>query len=141
MSWIEGAAEENGRLPDGSGDLAVDFLREIFHLVSDLHRHHVNVIRLEMPLGDPLTGHFGRATEELGFSFAAIFPAMQPGDLLCVQSLDRIEIDPATIHSASDHGARVLAAVLASQERVLSSTTARTLEGASGALDSTTRKP
>jgi GNAT superfamily N-acetyltransferase/anti-sigma regulatory factor (Ser/Thr protein kinase) len=118
-----------------------DFLREIFHLVTDLHRHHVNVIRLEMPLGDPLTGHFGRAAEELGFSFASIFPAMQPGDLLCVQSLDRIEIDPATIHIASDHGARVLAAVLASQERVLSSTTARTLEGASVALDSTTSKP
>lgn len=110
------------------------FLGEIFHLVSDLHRHHVNVIRLEMPLFDPLTAHFGRATEELGFSFASVFPAMQPGDLLCVQSLDRIELDPAAIHIASDHGARILAEVLASRDRVLSSVTARTLEGAKVAL-------
>ena len=71
-----------------------------------------------------------------GFSFAAIFPALEPGDLLCVQSLDRIEVDPAAIHIASDHGENVLAAVLASRERVLSSTTARTLEGATAALDS-----
>jgi serine/threonine-protein kinase RsbW len=112
-----------------------DFLREILHVTGDLHRHHVNVIRLEMPLADPLTAHFGHATEELGFSFASVFPAMQPGDLLCVQSLDRIEVDPAAIHIASDHGARILAEVLASRGRVLSSTTARTLEGARGALD------
>ncbi|MGH7914013.1 MAG: GNAT family N-acetyltransferase, partial [Candidatus Binataceae bacterium] len=114
-----------------------DFLGEIFSLVSDLHRHHVNVIRLEMPLSDPLTAHFGRATEELGFSFASVFPAVQPGDLLCVQSLDRIEVDPGVIHIASDHGARILAAVLASRDRVLSSTTARTLQGATVALDGT----
>jgi GNAT superfamily N-acetyltransferase/anti-sigma regulatory factor (Ser/Thr protein kinase) len=113
-----------------------DFPHELFHLVGDLHRHHVNVIRLEMPLSDPLTAHFGRATEALGFGFAAIFPEMAPGDLLCVQSLDRIEVDPATIHIASDHGASILAMVLASQDRVLSSTTARTLEGATAALDS-----
>jgi ribosomal protein S18 acetylase RimI-like enzyme/anti-sigma regulatory factor (Ser/Thr protein kinase) len=111
-----------------------DFLTEIFHLVSDLHRHHVNVIRLEMPLVDPLTAHFGRATEELGFSFASIFPEMQPGDLLCVQSLDRVDIDPTAIHVASDHGERLLAAVLASRERVLSSMGARTLESATAAL-------
>jgi GNAT superfamily N-acetyltransferase/anti-sigma regulatory factor (Ser/Thr protein kinase) len=111
-----------------------DFLTEIFHLVSDLHRHHVNVIRLEMPLLDPLTAHFGRATEELGFSFASIFPEMQPGDLLCVQSLDRVDIDPAAIHVASDHGQRLLAAVLASRDRVLSSMGARTLESATAAL-------
>jgi anti-sigma regulatory factor (Ser/Thr protein kinase)/GNAT superfamily N-acetyltransferase len=111
-----------------------DFLTEVFHLVTDLHRHHVNVIRLEMPLLDPLTAHFGRATEELGFSFASIFPEMQPGDLLCVQSLDRVDIDPAAIHVASDHGQRMLAAVLASRERVLSSMSARTLEGATAAL-------
>jgi len=117
-----------------------DFLGEIFHLVSDLHQHHVNVIRLEMPLADPLTAHFGRATEGLGFSFASVFPAMQPGDLLCVQSLDRTEIDPSAIQIASDHGKAILARVLASQARVLSSTTARTLEGARAALDSTRQK-
>jgi serine/threonine-protein kinase RsbW len=116
-----------------------DFLREILHMMEDLHRHHVNVIRLEMPLSDPLTAHFGHATEELGFSFAAVFPALAMGDLLCVQSLDRIEVDPAAIHTASPHGAEVLAAVLASRERVLSSTTARTLEGAMQALESSGR--
>ncbi len=113
-----------------------DFLSEILHIVEDLHRHHVNVIRLELPLSDPLTAHFGRATEELGFSFAGVFPALEIGDLLCVQSLDRIDVDPAAIRTASAHGAEVLAAVLASRERVMSSTTARTLEGATVALES-----
>jgi GNAT superfamily N-acetyltransferase len=112
-----------------------DFLSEILHLVGDLHHHHINVIRLELPLADPLTAHFGRATEELGFSFAAIFPEMQPGDLLCVQSLDRVEIDPGAIHVASDHGRRLLEAVLASRERVLSSVSAYTLAGAAAALN------
>ncbi len=111
-----------------------DFLREIFHMVEDLHRHHVRVIRLEMPLSDPLTAHFASASEQLGFSFAAIFPAMESGDLLCVQSIDRIEVDPAAIHVASDHGAAVLAQVLGSRERVLASITSRTLEGATAAL-------
>jgi anti-sigma regulatory factor (Ser/Thr protein kinase) len=117
-----------------------DFLGEIFHLLSDLHRHHVKVMRLELPLSDPLTAHFGRATEGLGFSFAAVFPAMRPGDLLCVQSLDEIEIDPGAIHVASDHGTKILAEVLASRERVLSSGTARALEGARNALDGAVEK-
>jgi anti-sigma regulatory factor (Ser/Thr protein kinase)/GNAT superfamily N-acetyltransferase len=117
-----------------------DFLGEIFHLVSDLHRHHVKVMRLELPLSDPLTAHFGRAGEGLGFSFASVFPAMRPGDLLCVQSLDQIEIDPGAIHVASDHGAKILAEVLASRERVISSATERTLESARSALDGTVEK-
>ncbi len=131
VSVLEGARFAKIRV----GAYGRDFLGEIFHLVGDLHKHHVNLIRLEMPLSDPLTAHFGHAIEELGFSFAAIFPALETGDLLCAQSLDRIEVDPAAIHIASDHGAKVLAAVLASRERVLSSTTARTLEGATAALD------
>ncbi len=117
-----------------------DFLSEILHLVGDLHQHHVNVIRLEMPLFDPCTANFGRAAEELGFSFAAIFPGMASGDLLCVQSLDRIEVDPASIRIASDHGAEILAAVLASRDRVLLSTTSRTLEGAAAAVEGAAQK-
>lgn len=113
-----------------------DFLRELHHLVSDLNRHHVDVIRLEMPLEDPLTAYFGRAVEELGLSFAAIFPEMLPGDLLCVQSLDRIEIDPSAIHVASEHGERIISAVLASRERALSSMSTRTVESATAALSS-----
>ncbi len=114
-----------------------DFVSEIFHLIDDLHRHNIDVLRLELPLADPLTAHFGSAAEELGFSFAAVFPAMGAGDLLCLQSLDRIEVDPTAIQTASDLGAAVLAAVLASRQRVLSSNTARTLEGAKQALTST----
>jgi len=96
----------------------------------------VDVIRLEMPLEDPLTAYFGRAVEELGLSFAAIFPEMLPGDLLCVQSLDRIEIDPSAIHVASEHGERIISAVLASRERALSSMSTRTVESATSALSS-----
>ncbi|MBF6570592.1 MAG: GNAT family N-acetyltransferase [Candidatus Binataceae bacterium] len=131
LSVMEGAAFAKIRVRS----YGRDFLREVFHVVDDLHRHHVKLIRLEMPLDDPLSAHFGPATEELGFSFAAIFPAAEAGDLLCVQSLDRIEINPGGIHTASEHGAEVLATVLASRERVLSSSTARTLEGALSALN------
>jgi anti-sigma regulatory factor (Ser/Thr protein kinase)/GNAT superfamily N-acetyltransferase len=135
VSVIEGARFARIRI----GTYGRDFVREILHIVEDLHRHHVNVIRLEMPLADPLTAHFGHATEELGFSFAAVFPAMEAGDLLCVQSLDRVEVDPTAIRAASKHGAEVLSAVLASRERVMSSTTARTLEGATLALETAGR--
>jgi hypothetical protein len=109
-------------------------MSEIQHMVGDLDGHHVRVIRLELPLSDPLTARFGNAIEHLGFSFAAVFPAMEPGDLLCVQSLDRIEIDRRTIHVASEHGAAVLAAVLLSRERMLASTAGRTLADAMEAL-------
>ncbi|HUY19119.1 MAG TPA: GNAT family N-acetyltransferase [Candidatus Binataceae bacterium] len=118
------------------GTFGRDFISEIFHLMDDLHRHNLDVLRLELPLADPLTAVFGSAAEELGFSFGAIFPCTTAGDLLCLQSLDRIEVDPALIHVASEHGQAVLSAVLASRERVLGSTTARTISGASGALQS-----
>jgi anti-sigma regulatory factor (Ser/Thr protein kinase)/GNAT superfamily N-acetyltransferase len=110
-----------------------DFLAEMLHLVGDLHHHHVAVIRLELPLTDPLTAIFGAAAEELGFSFAAVFPGTAAGDLLCMQSL-KVEVNPADIHTASEHGAALLKAVVESRERVLSSKTARTIEGAERAL-------
>jgi ribosomal protein S18 acetylase RimI-like enzyme len=118
------------------GAFGRDFVSEIFHLVDDLHRQHTDVLRLELPLADPLTAVFGSAAEELGFSFGAIFPCTAAGDLLCLQSLDRIAVDPALIHVVSDHGTAVLEAVLKSRERVLGSTTARTISGATGALQS-----
>jgi ribosomal protein S18 acetylase RimI-like enzyme len=117
------------------GSFGRDFVAEIFHLMDDLHRHHIDVLRLELPLSDPMTALFGSAAEELGFSFAAIFPCTTAGDLLCLQSLDRIEVDPALIHVESEHGKAVLAAVLASRERVLGSTTSRTILGATSALE------
>ncbi len=118
------------------GSFGRDFVSEIFHLMDDLHRHHIDVLRLELPLADPLTAVFGSAAEELGFSFGAIFPCTTAGDLLCLQSLDRIEVDPTLIQVASEHGRAVLAAVLESRERVLGSTTARTISGATGAFRS-----
>lgn len=111
-----------------------DFLAEVLHMVRDLHQHHVAVIRLELPLSDPLTAIFGGAAEELGFSFAAVFPGTAAGDLLCMQSIHAVEVNPAEIHTASENGAALLQAVIASRERVLSSTSARTLEGAERAL-------
>jgi GNAT superfamily N-acetyltransferase/anti-sigma regulatory factor (Ser/Thr protein kinase) len=113
-----------------------DFLSEVLHLVRDLHQHHVSVIRFEMPLSDPLTALFGNAAEELGFSFAAVFPGTAAGDLLCLQSLHGLEVNLADIHTASEHGAALLAAVIASHERVLSSKSARTIEGAERAFRS-----
>jgi len=132
VSVLEGARFARIRL----AAYGQDFLSEILHMVEDLHGHHVRVIRLELPLSDPLTACFGNAIEHLGFSFAALFPAMEPGDLLCVQSLDRIEVDPRTIYVASEHGTAVLAAVLHSRERMLASTAGRTLTGAMEALQS-----
>lgn len=111
-----------------------DFLAEVLHLVRDLHQHHVAVIRLELPLSDPSTAIFGGAAEELGFSFAAVFPGTAAGDLLCLQSLHEVEVNPADIHTASENGAALLQAVIASRERVLSSRSARTVEGAQQAL-------
>jgi GNAT superfamily N-acetyltransferase len=122
------------------GSFGRDFVNEIFHLMDDLHRHHIDVLRLELPLADPRTAVFGSAAEELGFSFGAIFPCTTAGDLLCLQSLDRIDVDPTLIHVASEHGQAVLAAVLESRERVLGSTTARTIAGATGALQSAMEK-
>lgn len=113
-----------------------DFLAEVLHLVRDLHQHNVKVIRLEMPLSDPLTALFGGAAEELGFSFAAVFPGTASGDLLCLQSLHGVEVNPADIGTASEHGAELLAAVIASRERVLSSKSARSIEGAERAFRS-----
>ncbi|HXW84802.1 MAG TPA: GNAT family N-acetyltransferase [Candidatus Binataceae bacterium] len=113
-----------------------NFLPAVLHLVADLHHHHVSVIRLELPLSDPLTATFGGAAEELGFSFAAVFPSMAPGggDLLCLQSLDRIELHPEDTHVASDFGQGLFKSVLESSERVRNSRSARTIDGAERAL-------
>ncbi|HJU11115.1 MAG TPA: GNAT family N-acetyltransferase [Candidatus Binataceae bacterium] len=111
-----------------------DFLAEVLHLVHDLHHHNVKVIRLELPLSDPLTALFGSAAEELGFSFAAVFPGTADGDILCLQSLHGIEINPADIQTASEYGSALLAAVIKSRERVLSSKSVQSIEGAERAF-------
>ena len=113
-----------------------DFIPAVLHLVRDLHQHSVKVIRLEMPLADPITALFGSAAEELGFSFAAVFPGTVAGDLLCLQSLHGFEVNGGDIHTASEHGAALLAAVIASHERVQSSKSARSIEGAERAFRS-----
>jgi hypothetical protein len=54
--------------------------------------------------------------ERLGVSYAGIFPNPRTtGDVLRMQSLHRVRVDPADISVASDHGRELLDYVLADQ--------------------------
>jgi serine/threonine-protein kinase RsbW len=61
-----------------------------------------DVIHLLLDLSDPLTSHFCRRFEELGFFFAGILPCGLPdGDVLILQYLNNFTISYESINSAS----------------------------------------
>ena len=64
---------------------------------------------------DPAAMQFTERLEQLGFFFGGIIPEKDKGDVLRLQYLNNVAIDPSQIQVASDFGKELLAYVLQAQ--------------------------
>ncbi len=71
--------------------------------------HKLDCIYVDLALADPTTPILTPALEEMGFFFGGITPNLWPGsDVLRLQYLNNVELDPAKVAVASDFGHELL---------------------------------
>ncbi len=80
--------------------------------VRELCLHHIDCIYVDLPLSHPATAQAGAGLRDLGFFFGGIIPEAHGGDIggdvLRLQYLNNIEIEPGDIHTVSDFGGELL---------------------------------
>lgn len=81
-----------------------DFQDCIRYHLRDLCLQRLDCIFLDLPLSDPATAPSSAAAEVLGFFFAGIVPELDGGDVLRLQYLNNVKIDPAKVVVVSDFG-------------------------------------
>ncbi len=85
-------------------EYGLDFDGALQAQLTQLRMNRYDVIDLFLPLGDPRTSFYGNGLQALGLSFSGVYPEYADGDMLVLQSLSNVEVDPATIHTVSEHG-------------------------------------
>jgi GNAT superfamily N-acetyltransferase len=79
-----------------------------------LLHHGLDAVYVDLPLETAATALVSEHLERLGLSFAGVFPNTRAdGDVLRMQSLHGVTVDPADVAVASDHGRELLDYVLA----------------------------
>ena len=98
-----------------------DFMDLAKFRLRELCFRKMNCIYIDLPLSNPASQKFCASLELLGFFFAGVIPEMDNGDVLRLQYLNNVEIDPNKIVTASDFGKEladyVLTAFQAMMER------------------------
>ncbi|MHB8084906.1 MAG: GNAT family N-acetyltransferase [Dehalococcoidia bacterium] len=74
----------------------------------ELCLRRVDCIYLDLPLSHPATQRFCANLEMLGFFFGGIIPEFSDGDMLRLQYLNNVDVDPANIQIALDFGKELL---------------------------------
>ena len=72
----------------------------------------VDCIYVDLPMSHPGTADLGNALRNRGFFFGAVLPGLNGDDVLRLQFLNNVPVDPNDISVASDHGRDVLDAIL-----------------------------
>jgi anti-sigma regulatory factor (Ser/Thr protein kinase) len=88
-------------------------LGEVVRLrLRELCLHRVDCIYVDLPLSHPATARGGAGLGELGFFFGGVIPEAHTGaasgDVLRLQYLNNVEINPDDVHTASDFGGELL---------------------------------
>jgi anti-sigma regulatory factor (Ser/Thr protein kinase) len=82
--------------------------RDIVDLVKfrfkELCTQKIEIIFIDLPLSHPATATICPALEMLGFFFCGIIPHKQQGDVLRLQYLNNVQIDPDAVVIVSDFG-------------------------------------
>jgi serine/threonine-protein kinase RsbW len=82
------------------------------------HRRCLDAVYLDLPLEKPATALVADHLEQLGVSYAGVFPnSKTDGDVLRMQSLHRVRVKADDVAVASDHGRELLDYVLADLPR------------------------
>jgi serine/threonine-protein kinase RsbW len=100
---------------DTLGRDSLDSIRSHLH---ELRLQRVDCIYVDLPLAQEGAGAVGTGLRELGFFFGALIPEFGQGDVLRLQYLNNVDIVPADIHTASEAGRKMLAAILEDQTAV-----------------------
>jgi serine/threonine-protein kinase RsbW len=85
------------------------------HRLRELCQEGVDVIYIDLPLADPAAMSGTAVLEGLGFFFAGIVPEKHDGDVLRLQYLNRVTIDPSQVQLASEFGKELLDYILRAQ--------------------------
>ena len=115
----EGQLEVTLRAQDGTARLFVtswgqNTLAQIEAQKNSLCLNHVDLIMLDLPLHDPATALYCQQIEQTGFFFAGMVPGLNEGkDILRLQYLNNVRIDPALIQTYSDFARELLGYVFA----------------------------
>ena len=59
---------------------------------------------MDLPLCDPATQHYCATVEKMGFFFSGIIPELHDGDVLRLQYLNNITIDPRKVVIVTEFG-------------------------------------
>ena len=76
----------------------------------------IDCIYIDLPLSHPSAPFSCSALEILGFSFVGLIPEMQDGDILRLQYLNNVPIDPSLVVMVSDFGRELLKYVLEARQ-------------------------
>ena len=79
----------------------------------ELCLHRMDVIHLDLPLGNRTAMAAMDAFTELGFFFGAVIPELRAGDVLRLQYLNNIDLDLKRLVLYSDEAKLLLQAILA----------------------------
>jgi hypothetical protein len=91
-----------------------DLVAEVGKVRSVLFGRGLDALYVDLPLDRPETEEAGEDLEDLGVSFAGLFPNTRVlGDVLRMQILNDVTISIDDISTASDHGRDLLAYVVA----------------------------
>lgn len=94
-----------------------DIIPRIRTTVKEFCMKKIDSIYLELPLSSPHTMHFAEDFRKIGFFMGGVIPEFRNGDVLKLQYLNNIYIDPSKIVVASERGRKVLAFILADREK------------------------
>jgi len=97
-------------------EYGADLVELVRFRLSELCLRRIDCIYLDLPLSHPATAQACASLEMLGFFFAGIIPEMFDSDVLRLQYLNNVDIDPNDISVASDFGGELLDYVLKSKE-------------------------
>lgn len=81
-----------------------DFQDCIRYHLREMRLQKIDCIFLDLPLCDPATAQASAAAEMMGFFFAGLIPELDNGDVLRLDYLNNVKIDPAKIVIVSDFG-------------------------------------
>jgi serine/threonine-protein kinase RsbW len=70
----------------------------------ELCLHRVDCIYVDLPLSHPAVQSAGARLDELGFFFGGVVPELLNGDVLRLQYLNEVDIEPGDIRTGSDFG-------------------------------------
>lgn len=102
-----------------------DFLSVLQQQVRQLQINRYELILVVLPLGEPATSYYGSGLQEMGLSFAGIYPEYEDGDVLVLQNLNNVDLKPDEIEVASDLGTYLRDVVLRDYQQATDRTAQR----------------